>query len=178
MFSAVRRGIRLGAARKDRRSLALLASPVLLALLAASTYLGGAQASIVDSRLLSSGTLIFADAYADQIYCVIWPGSAAAAAPAPPAWVCTVTRGSGGGEGDVNGEHVESWRSTDRGASWSGPVLVDDLTLTNSYSNVYLTPSGRIYTMYNRNSDNISSLPDGSRPGHLGDELGHMVSVR
>jgi len=69
-----------------------------------------------------------------------------------------------------------SQTSTDEGATWSKPVFLEDehIGVDNSYGTLAITPSGRIYCLYNMNLDNITKLPSGEACTRT-DELGHFV---
>ena len=131
-------------------------------------------ASAADWRALTSGALMLADNYLDQPYCVV--GNAAS--PRPGRIICGITRNSLP-EGSA-GEHMEMLFSDDpSGAAWSAPVRLEPASgpgggLTNAYGVIAQSTSGRIYVIYNRNSDNVSHVPN-STARIRDDSLGHFV---
>ena len=131
-------------------------------------------ASAADWRALTSGALMLADNYLDQPYCVV--GNAAS--PRPGRIICGITRNSlpEGSEG----EHMEMLFSDDPGgATWSAPVRLEPAAgagggLTNAYGVVAQSAAGVVYVIYNRNSDNVSHVPN-STARIRDDSLGHFV---
>ncbi len=106
-----------------------------------------------DWRLLTNGSRIPAEHYADQPYIVKTDDGA---------FLCCVTTG-GGGEGD-RGQHIDTCRSTDFGKTWSAPVPVEEPgDVENSYAVMLKAPSGRIFIFYNRNTDNVREIEDHQR---------------
>lgn len=104
-----------------------------------------------DPRSVGGGTVMIHSGYVDQPYCVVNDRMRGEVQ-------CTVTVGPGheGGQG----EHVSSIWSRD-GTNWSQPVRVEPSPLSSSYSNMFLSRFGRLYTIYNFNAENISTLPHG-----------------
>lgn len=120
-----------------------------------------------DWRALSEGELMLADKYLDQPYCVVLTINS------PGRWACIITRNSLP-EGNT-GEHVEVLTSDDEGHSWSAGVRLEAVgSVTNAYGNIIEAQTGRLYVVYNRNSDNVTTLPNSTAPIR-NDELGHFV---
>ncbi len=120
-----------------------------------------------DLRHIRHGLEIPTESYSDQPYIVQTDDGA---------WLCCVTTGPGH-EG-VQGQHVITLRSTDRGHTWSAPVPVEPGDVReNSYAVMLKVPSGRIYIFYNHNTDNVREVRrhDGGPPFSRVDSLGHFV---
>lgn len=123
-----------------------------------------------DWRHISNGREIPTEHYSDQPFLTH---------TADGAWLCVVTTGPG--EEGHGGQHVVSVRSTDQGKTWTAPVDVEPSTGPEaSYATILKIPSGRIYTFYNHNTDNIRWVtadkpvyPDG-RCTRV-DSIGHYV---
>jgi hypothetical protein len=68
--------------------------------------------------------------------------------------------------------------STDRGVTWTAPTYVEPPAEAayrdNSYGTLAMSASGRLYSIYNMNLDNITTLPNGEKCGRT-DELGHFA---
>lgn len=108
----------------------------------------------LDPRDISNGTVMLATGYLDQPYCVQSTGRS------PVEWTCIVTDGAVHEGG--SGEHMVAVMSTDKGKTWSSPVLLEqNTTLDNAYGTIVISPRNRIYCIYNMNLDNITHLPDG-----------------
>ncbi len=113
---------------------------------------------------------ISTDSYADQPYIIKTDDGA---------WLCTVTTNASK-EGDA-GQKVISMRSSDMGKTWSEPVsLEEDDGRENSYSVLLKVPSGRIYSFYNHNTDNIRRVKADNPPYEDGycyrvDSIGYYV---
>lgn len=139
--------------------------PLLLLLLAAVAF-----SQPADPRLISNGTVIPDESYADQPYIVKTDDGA---------WLCVMTTGPGA-EG-AGGQHVISLRSTDRGKTWDKAVDVEPNDGPEaSYAVLLKADSGRIYVFYNHNTDNIRQVIGDNPPYKDGfvrrvDSLGHFV---
>ncbi len=120
-----------------------------------------------DWRLLTEGSRIPAEYYADQPY-IVKTGDGA--------WLCCITTGPGA-EG-ASGQRITTCRSTDRGRTWSEPVPVEEPGgVENSYAVLLRAPSGRIFIFYNHNTDNVRSVENHRRDHAFNrvDSLGHFV---
>lgn len=123
-----------------------------------------------DWRNIRNGAVIPTLSYADQPYIVQTDDGA---------WLCIVTTGSGR-EGEP-GQHVISMRSADMGQTWSTPVALEPAGGPEaSYAAPLKVPSGRIYTFYNHNTDNIRRVIADNPPYRDGycyrvDSLGYYV---
>mgnify|MGYP001202444594 CR=1 FL=1 len=101
-----------------------------------------------DWRNVQFGSVIDQNGYADQPYVVVADDGA---------WVCTVTVGPGT-EGQA-GQHLVSFRSYDRGRTWTDRRELEPAGGPEaSYSVLLKTPYGRIYCFYNYNIDNLRSV--------------------
>lgn len=122
----------------------------------------------VDTRLLTTGSLIPTRTYCDQPYIVRTDDNA---------WLCCVTTGAGH-EGEP-GQHVTTMRSTDRGVTWSTPVPVEaSIKPENSYAVMLKSPtSPRIFIFYNHNTYNVREVRrhDGKPAIKRVDSLGYYV---
>lgn len=102
----------------------------------------------IDIRNITAGTNIPSEGYCDQPYIVKADDGA---------WVCTMTTGTGN-EGD-KGQHVITMRSVDRGATWVDIADVEPADGPEaSYSVVFKAPYGRIYCLYNYNTDRVPEV--------------------
>ncbi|EIP99067.1 BNR/Asp-box repeat protein [Opitutaceae bacterium TAV1] len=120
----------------------------------------------IDPRNIRHGHRIPAQNYCDQPYVVC---------AADGAWVCVLTTGVGH-EGDP-GQTIAAMRSTDEGRTWSDPVYLEPADgPESSYAVALCTPSGRIYTFYNHNTDRIREIlrEDGGVFTRV-DSLGHYA---
>ncbi|HEY3375859.1 MAG TPA: hypothetical protein VGL77_00055 [Armatimonadota bacterium] len=120
-----------------------------------------------DTRHIAHGREIPTESYSDQPFIVQTDDGA---------WLCCVTTGPGH-EG-IEGQHVLTLRSLDRGQSWSAPVSVEPGdTRENSYAVMLKVPSGRIYIFYNHNTDNVREILSHDRQQVITrvDSLGHFV---
>lgn len=105
----------------------------------------GAAVGAEDLRDIRTGWEIPTENYADQPYVVQTDDGA---------WLCILTTGVGH-EG-VQGQHVVTLRSSDRGETWSEPVDVEPAEGPEaSYAVLLKAPTGRIYAFYNHNTDNL-----------------------
>lgn len=123
--------------------------------------------SSTDWRHISNGKTISSGGYADQPYVVRTDDGA---------WLCIVTTGSGH-EGQP-GQHPVSMRSTDMGETWSEPAEVEPADGPEaSYSVMLKVPSGRVYALYNHNTDNVRQVANADGPGFTKrvDSLGYFV---
>eukprot|EP00935_MAST-01C_sp_MAST-1C-sp1_P001426 g1426.t1 len=78
-----------------------------------------------------------------------------------------------GSEG-ANDENVLSVRTKDGGMTWAQAVHIEpNPAVPVAYGVPVLAKSGRVYCIYNMNSDNITRLPNG-KPLARHDELGHF----
>lgn len=119
-----------------------------------------------DSRNIATGLDIPSEGYADQPYIVKTDDGA---------WLCAITTGSGH-EG-AGGQHVVSMRSTDRGRTWEKPVDIEPADGPEaSYVVLLKTPYGRIYALYNHNTDNVREVKREDKGVYARvDSLGHYV---
>ena len=102
----------------------------------------------LDNRHIATGLEIPSEGYADQPYIVKTEDGA---------WLCAITTGTGH-EGS-GGQHVISMRSTDHGRSWEKPVDIEPADgVEASYVVLLKTPYGRIYALYNHNTDNVREV--------------------
>jgi hypothetical protein len=120
----------------------------------------------VDPRTLSTGFPIPSEGYADQPYIVKTDDGA---------WLCAITTGVGH-EG-AGGQHVVSMRSTDQGRTWDQPVDIEPADGPEaSYVVLLKTPYGRIYALYNHNTDNVREVKREDKGVYKRvDSLGHYV---
>jgi len=101
-----------------------------------------------DPRNARTGLPIPVEGYCDQPYVVINKDGS---------WLCTMTTGPGH-EGAV-GEHMVSTVSKDQGRTWSPLVGIEPGDgPESSYGVPVVTPGGRVYVLYDYNSDRISTL--------------------
>ena len=126
--------------------------------------------SIPDWRHISNGREIPTEHYSDQPFLTHTDDGA---------WLCVITTGPG--EEGHGGQHVVSLRSTDQGRTWTAPVDVEPSTGPEaSYATILKIPSGRIYTFYNHNTDNVRRVT-GDKPAYPDgrctrvDSLGYYV---
>jgi hypothetical protein len=119
-----------------------------------------------DTRNIATGLPIPSEGYADQPYIVKTDDGA---------WLCAITTGTGH-EGD-GGQHVVSMRSTDQGRSWDKPVDIEPANGPEaSYVVLLKTPYGRIYALYNHNTDNVREVKREDKGVYKRvDSLGHYV---
>ena len=89
-----------------------------------------------ESRNILNGTVMLQDDYLDQPYCQIVPGSGD--------WCCVVTA-AGNHEGGT-GEHMVSIVSSDEGATWSAPVVIEPppFELASAYGTLAVARAGRL----------------------------------
>jgi hypothetical protein len=120
----------------------------------------------LDNRHIATGLEIPSEGYADQPYIVKTEDGA---------WLCAITTGTGH-EGS-GGQHVISMRSTDHGRSWERPVDIEPADgVEASYVVLLKTPYGRIYALYNHNTDNVREVKqEGKGVYKRVDSLGHYV---
>jgi hypothetical protein len=125
---------------------------------------------LVDPRNIRSGLEIPSETYSDQPYVVRTDDDA---------WLCVLTTGSGR-EGET-GQHVVTTRSADRGRTWSKPVSLEPGDAReNSYAVLLKVPSGRVFCVYNHNTDNLRAVRADDPPYSGGlcrrvDSLGYYV---
>ncbi len=124
-----------------------------------------------DWRFIENGAEMPRQSYSDQPYVV---------KTSDGAWLATVTTGPG--EEGAGGQHVISMRSEDMGKTWSAPVDVEPaLGPEASYAVLLATPYGRVYCLYNHNTDNVREVKANVSPWspHASfkrvDSLGHYV---
>lgn len=104
--------------------------------------------TISDTRNIATGTIIPSQGYADQPYIVKTDDGA---------WLCAITTGIGH-EGS-NGQHVVTIRSTNHGKTWDAPVDIETADGPEaSYVVLLKTSFGRIYALYNYNTDNVREV--------------------
>lgn len=120
----------------------------------------------IDPRNISTGFNIPSEGYADQPYIVRTDDGA---------WLCAITTGAGR-EG-AGGQHIVSMRSTDRGRTWEKPVDIEPADGPEaSYVVLLKTPFGRIYALYNHNTDNVREVKREDKGVYARvDSLGHYV---
>ncbi len=120
----------------------------------------------VDSRNITSGLAIPSEGYADQPYIVQTDDGA---------WLCAITTGVGH-EG-AGGQHVISMRSIDQGRTWEQPVDIEPADGPEaSYVVLLKTPYGRVYALYNHNTDNVREVRREDKGVYKRvDSLGHYV---
>jgi hypothetical protein len=120
----------------------------------------------VDSRNITSGLAIPSEGYADQPYIVQTDDGA---------WLCAITTGVGH-EG-AGGQHVISMRSIDQGRTWEKPVDIEPADGPEaSYVVLLKTPYGRVYALYNHNTDNVREVRREDKGVYKRvDSLGHYV---
>ena len=125
---------------------------------------------IDDRRNIDGGWEIPTEGYCDQPYVVKTDDGA---------WLCVVTTGPAR-EGEP-GQHVVTARSTDLGRTWTDQADVEPADgPESSYAVLLKAPSGRIYCLYNHNSDNVRRVRADDPPFAGGwcrrvDSLGHFV---
>lgn len=124
------------------------------------------QPAGIDSRNITTGFNIPSEGYADQPYIV---------QTADGAWLCAITTGTGH-EG-AGGQHIVSMRSADRGRTWEKPVDIEPANGPEaSYVVLLKTPYGRIYALYNHNTDNVREVKREDKGVYTRvDSLGHYV---
>jgi hypothetical protein len=120
----------------------------------------------IDPRNIATGFNIPSEGYADQPYIVKTDDGA---------WLCAITTGTGH-EG-AGGQHVVSMRSTDQGRTWEKPVDIEPADGPEaSYVVLLKTPYGRIYALYNHNTDNVREVKREDKGVYTRvDSLGHYV---
>ncbi len=123
-------------------------------------------ATVPDPRHLSNGWVIPDEHYADQPYIVKTDDGA---------WLCAITTGSGN-EG-AGGQHVVTLRSTDKGRTWEKPVDIESASGPEaSYVVLLKTPYGRVYALYNHNTDRVPEVKREDKGVYKRvDSLGHYV---
>ncbi len=123
-----------------------------------------------DWRNILCGWEIPSENYSDQPYVVQTDDGA---------WLCAMTTGPGR-EGK-HGQHIVATRSTDQGKTWSDPVDVEPSDGPEaSYAVLLKVPGGRVYCLYNHNSDNLREVIADDPPFKGGkwtrvDSQGHYV---
>ncbi|HEY3320965.1 MAG TPA: exo-alpha-sialidase [Planctomycetota bacterium] len=101
-----------------------------------------------DPRDARNGLKIPVEGYCDQPYVVINKDGS---------WLCTMTTGPGT-EG-AKGEHMVSTVSKDQGRTWSPLVGIEPNDgPESSYGVPVVTPSGRVYVIYDYNGDRVAEL--------------------
>lgn len=119
-----------------------------------------------DPRHITTGLNIPSEGYADQPYIVKTDDGA---------WLCAITTGVGH-EG-ASGQHIICIRSTDRGHTWENPVDIEPADgPESSYVVLLKTTYGRIYALYNHNTDNVREVKREDKGVYSRvDSLGHYV---
>jgi len=123
-----------------------------------------------DSRNIRCGWEIPSENYSDQPYIVNTDDGA---------WLCVMTTGPGR-EGQ-HGQHIVTTRSTDQGRTWSELLDVEPSDGPEaSYAVLLKLPGGRIYCLYNHNTDNLREAIADDPPYKGGkwkrvDSLGYYV---
>jgi hypothetical protein len=141
--------------------------PFIAALMTISSAIADpTPAAIPDARHISNGWLIPDEHYADQPYIVKTDDGA---------WLCAITTGQGN-EG-AGGQHVVSMRSTDKGRTWEKPVDIEPADGPEaSYVVLLKTPYGRVYALYNHNTDRVPEVRREDKGVYKRvDSLGHYV---
>lgn len=143
-----------------------LAPLLALALPALALAADAPPAAIPDPRHIANGWVIPDEHYADQPYIVKTDDGA---------WLCAITTGSGN-EG-AGGQHVVSMRSTDKGRTWEKPVDIEPASGPEaSYVVLLKTPYGRVYALYNHNTDRVPEVRREDKGVYKRvDSLGHYV---
>ena len=101
------------------------------------------QTKSYDFRDRLNGKPIFENGYIDQPYVVVLDSGE---------WLSVFTTGLG--EEGSGGQHIVSSVSTDKGNSWSKPVLIEEPSAESaSWAMPFKTNYGRIYVFYNYNGD-------------------------
>ncbi|MFQ5808950.1 MAG: LamG-like jellyroll fold domain-containing protein [Armatimonadota bacterium] len=101
-----------------------------------------------DWRNIRCGWEIPSENYSDQPY-IVQTGDGA--------WLCAMTTGPGR-EGQ-RGQHIITTRSTDEGKTWSEPADVEPSAGPEaSYAVLLKVPYGRIYCLYNHNTDDLREV--------------------
>jgi hypothetical protein len=103
---------------------------------------------MTDPRNITTGYEIPSENYCDQPYIVQTKDGA---------WLCVMTTGRGL-EGD-RGQHAVSTRSTDQGKTWSPLVDIESADgPESSWVMPLIVPSGRVYAIYNHNTDELQEV--------------------
>src|SRR5690606_10376661 len=103
---------------------------------------------MTDPRNITTGYEIPSENYCDQPYIVQTKDGA---------WLCVMTTGRGL-EGD-RGQHAVSTRSTDQGKTWSPLVDIESADgPESSWAMPLIVPSGRVYAIYNHNTDELQEV--------------------
>jgi len=106
------------------------------------------SAYAADPRLISGGSIIPDENYADQPYVVIMKDSN---------WLCVLTTGQGV-EGRP-GQHIVSTISKDKGKTWSPLIDIEPANGPEaSWVMPLIVPSGRVYVFYTYNRDNLREI--------------------
>jgi hypothetical protein len=117
-----------------------------------------------DPRNIETGYEIPSENYCDQPYIVIADDGA---------WLCVLTTGRGR-EGD-RGQHAVSSRSTDQGKTWSPLVDIEPADgPESSWVMPLKVPTGRIYAIYNHNTDALEEVVTDFGPTRRVDTLGYF----
>lgn len=117
-----------------------------------------------DPRNIDTGYEIPSENYCDQPYIVIADDGA---------WLCVLTTGKGL-EGD-RGQHAVSSRSTDQGQSWSPLIDIESADEPESSWVMPLkVPTGRVYAIYNHNTDKLEEVVTDSGKTSRVDTLGYF----
>ena len=128
------------------------AAGLLSAILLGQVACAAPRPAAPDPRDFANGNRIPVEGYCDQPRIVVTKDGT---------WVCVLTTGPGV-EG-AEGQHVAATTSRDSGKTWSPPVAVEpvDPERKSSYAIALITPSDRVYAIYNYNGDAIRTKPDG-----------------
>jgi hypothetical protein len=106
---------------------------------------GSSTGSKADPRNIVNGWQIPRENYSDQPYVVITKDGN---------WLCVLTTGVGR-EG-MQGQHIISTMSADKGRTWSKPVDIEPASGPEaSWVMPLAVPSGRVYVFYTYNADNL-----------------------
>ncbi len=117
-----------------------------------------------DPRNVANGFEIPSENYCDQPYIVKTNDGA---------WLCVLTTGRGL-EGD-RGQHAVSSRSTDLGETWTELVDIESAdSPESSWVMPLKIPSGRVYAIYNHNTDELQEVVTDYGPTKRVDTLGHF----
>jgi len=128
------------------------------------------MSQLIDPRNIVNGFEIPSEGYCDQPYVVITNDGN---------WLCVLTTGKDR-EGE-SGQHVITMRSTDQGKTWSKPVDIEPASGPEaSYAVLLKVPSGRIYSFYTHNTDNVREVIADNPPFKDGkckrvDSVGYFV---
>ncbi|MBZ0299710.1 MAG: hypothetical protein K8J31_08225 [Anaerolineae bacterium] len=117
-----------------------------------------------DPRNIETGYEIPSENYCDQPYIVVTNDGA---------WLCVLTTGRGL-EGD-RGQHAVSSRSLDQGKTWSPLVDIESADdPESSWVMPLKVPNGRVYAIYNHNTDSLQEVVTDTGTTRRVDTLGYF----